>query len=258
MIQHLDERAFDLLIMADGDASPETQGFRAHAAECDSCAASLAEREALRDEFEAEVLPRMLGKVRAEVATVEAPRPVARLREHLRWAVPVLAVAAVALLMMRPRVEEDAGLGALSIKGGTGLNVWVKRTDRIFEPRSGEALRAGDALQFVVWPGAQRSLMIGSVDGAGHVSIYLPQQGDHGVGIEPSRRYEAPISITLDATPGRECVFSVLGAEPIARESVERALGELAARGPDVLRGRPRLALSGASQDVFCFDKAQP
>jgi hypothetical protein len=253
-LDHLDDCALDLLSL--GIDLPEAADSRAHLETCADCRAALAERGALRGHFERDVLPRTLGKVRARIQDEqEAP---ARSRPFA-WLFPLAACAALAVVGLKPAPETaPAADGDLRVKGGATLQLFVKRGEQVFEAHEGDALQPGDAVRFVIFPGGEKNLVVGSVDGAGHASIYLPQQGTDSSTIEPDRTYTSPLSITLDAAPGPERVFAILSPAPLSLERVKAALRELGRGGAPAIRSAQLLSIDGTTQATLRFEKLLP
>src|SRR6185295_5003137 len=111
----------------------------------------------------------------------------------------------------------------ISVKGGTALLVAVRRGERIFPVRGdgagapggavsrSEPIHPGDELRFVIAPARSPFVLLGSIDGAGHASIYVPYDGSASAPLGgPLERVELPGSIVIDGGPGPERLFALL------------------------------------------------
>jgi hypothetical protein len=238
MTGHLSALALDALAL---DALPPGSEAGAHLASCAVCQARAAAARSLRGELPARVMVRSLDAIQR--------------RARRGWLVAALvpfalAAAAVALWPAAAPAPE------LGVKGGPGLMLYARRDQRVFAVGDGAALAAGDELRFAVVPAEAREVMIGSVDGAGHATIYVPYGGGRSVAIDPRARTELPGSIVLDDAPGPERVFAVFAAAPFASAEVLAALERLAAEGPARVVTAPRLELGFASaQASVVFQK---
>lgn len=104
---------------------------------------------------------------------------------------------------------------------GSALEVYQLRADRL-KPYDDRQVGAGDVLGFRVDPGANRSVVLLSVDGDGVISIYYPETGDAPEPVDGPT--ELPGSITLDDAPGPEVFVAMFGRPvPVVRAGLERA-----------------------------------
>ena len=249
MNQHVS--AFGLDAAALG-ALPSDAARRTHLASCSLCRTRADEAQALRSELPAELMTRTLAAVRrrrrrfAVVTSIVVPL--------------VIAAAAVILLVAMPRNGATTAPDTapdLAIKGGPGLQVYALHDHRVFEISDGAVLAAGDEIRFAVTPGGARYVLIASVDGRGHATIYVPYDGERSVVVEPRGRTELPGSIVLDDAMGPERIFAVFSTSPILALDVWPALHQLAALGPNALSGSRRLDLRiPATQASILFSKA--
>jgi hypothetical protein len=147
----------------------------------------------------------------------------------------------------------------LAIKGGPSLQVYALRDRRVFRISDGDVLAAGDEIRFAVNPAGAGYVLIASVDGRGHATIYVPYDGKSSVAVDPRGRTELPGSIVLDDATGPERVFAVFSTSPISAADVWPSLHRLAAAGPEALNRSPRLDLRvPATQASLVFEKAAP
>ncbi len=142
-----------------------------------------------------------------------------------RWIVrssAILALAAALLLWFRarsPREEEDG----TRLKGAGRLSFFVARDGEGHRGSSGEVLRSGDRVQFVVALVEARYVAVLSRDGRGRASIFFPEaRAAERVESGPSVRLGT--STILDDAPGREDVFGLFCRAPQDLESVRAAL----------------------------------
>jgi hypothetical protein len=216
----------------------------AHIASCERCRADLEAAEAACARFTRDVFP----------------RTVVNIRERRRWRfgitilAPVLAAAALVIWLLRPhdRVDDDD----IRIKGELTFQVFAKRGDAIIPVRDATRLAPGDQIRFVVGCGAPAYLLVASIDGAGHATIYHPYGGTRSAPADAAPT-ELPGSIVLDDAPGPERVFALVSDAPLEATAVERALVELGARGADAIRATPMLDVP-ARQTSVVFEKVTP
>lgn len=170
--------------------------------------------------------------ISARAATLDADKarePRAANRSWALWLVPVLAVAAALLLVVRPpeppnRTKGLADLDFLVLQNGQAV---------LGDPEG--TYREGDRLQFAYRSAGQDRLLLLSVDGTGYVTVYYPDAGEEPVAIVPGERHVLDGSIILDDAPGPEVFVAFFGerwTRSRARETVERAFAE---GGPDAL-----------------------
>ncbi|WP_437673192.1 DUF4384 domain-containing protein [Sorangium sp. So ce131] len=218
----LSDLKLDELLAGQLDAAAE-QEARAHLAGCARCPARLSELEAARASFAASAPPLRLDHgaraARAAATTARSPR---------RWLAPAaasaLAAAAAAALLFRAAPEERRlESHGERIKGASRLGFYVKRGEHVLPGGSGERLLPGDALQFTYSSAEARYLVILSVDGASHASVYYPD-GPVAAPIQPGRDVLLPQSTVLDDTLGAERIHGLFCAEAVAVEPLRAAL----------------------------------
>ena len=237
----------------------------AHVLGCGRCAELQQTVQRAASRFRAEVAPRTLPRV---LAMTEGRA--ARLRTwwstasaKWRWTLLATPVAAALLLTVGPLAHKEPRPGdvdrepAVSEKGPPALRVFVRRGDRVFPGRSGEALAAGDAVRFMVEPRGHRFLLLVSIDGAGKVSVYHPFQGTMSAPLGADPRVELPGSIVLDRAPGPERIFAIFSDEALSTTLVRGVLEPLAAAGQGRIRQDIELPLPGTEQASFLVEKTE-
>lgn len=241
-MSHLSSLVIDALAAGKLDAAG-ADAARAHIGACVRCRTDLASAEAAVSHFERSVLPRTLP-------AVQQPR-------GRRWwimpsiLVPVLATIAIVWWNRRPVVDDD-----VRIKGSLTFQVFASRRSEVIPVRDGTRLDAGDSIRFVV--GASTPyIMIASIDGAGHPSIYYPFEGERS-GTATAEPSELPGSIVLDASSGPERIFALASATPLDAQVVTRALSAVGARGAAAIRETRRLDVPTAQQATVVFEKGLP
>jgi anti-sigma factor RsiW len=192
---------------------------RAHLDSCDVCRPRLATIERDRDAFTREAPPlRVPTPIRARTA---------------RWVAPLtttLALAAVIFLYLRTRPPpSDEGDGT-RLKGD-GLAFFVARGPDVHRANAGEALRAGDRVQFVLSLPETRWVAILSRDGEGKATAFFPVPGARAERVEAGPSVPLPISTTLDDAVGREDVYAFVCRADIEIEPLRREL-EATAKAP--------------------------
>ncbi|HEU0032902.1 MAG TPA: hypothetical protein VFQ53_19855 [Kofleriaceae bacterium] len=246
-MSHLSSLTIDALAGGHLDDA-EARALRPHLEACARCRDELATAEAACRQFTRDVLPRTIGRLR--------PRP-ARWRWLVPVIAPVLAAAAIVLWLVRPAgrparpvVDDD-----IRLKGDLTFQMFARRGDAVIAVRDGTPLAAGDQIRFVVGANGPTHLIVASIDGAGHATIYYPYDGTRSgsVGAQPA---ELPGSIVLDASPGPERVFAIASTESLDAAIVKHALIELGARGTAAIRDTRRLAVPAAMQASIVFEKS--
>ncbi|HKA42698.1 MAG TPA: zf-HC2 domain-containing protein [Burkholderiales bacterium] len=199
MTPHLSSLRIDALVLGALDAA-ESTAARAHLEACPGCRDAVAATRAACQRFERAVL-------RQRVPPLARPR-----RLWVSLLAPALALAALVVVARRHEPS-------VSVKGGPALHVVAKRGESVFpvEPRA--RLRAGDQLRFAVEPAGWTYLAIGSIDAAGHASIYYPSQR-----LPTGTSVTLQASIVLDAAPGPERICALFSRAPLSAAEVLHAL----------------------------------
>lgn len=143
-------------------------------------------------------------------------------------AVTCLALAAAVFIRLSAPRPTEAPERAFETraKGGAKLGFFVKRGDRVFEGATGETVRAGDQLRFVVTSGSPKHIAILSRDGRGVASVYYPASA-HSQALVAAGQTALDAAVELDATPGEEALFGIfceaeLELEPLRAELEKR------------------------------------
>jgi hypothetical protein len=185
-----------------------------HVAGCAACRERRTAVARLDAQFERDVMPRTLGRVRASLHESARRRP--------RWwligcSLGATAVAAALLIVARPRPEPDAAWdgrkGAVSVGDSAALSVFVKRGDKVGVLEPGQPLRAGDALRFVARLDRPRFVELRARDASGRERTLFPQ-GPTAVQVQPGQAL--PGGFVVDAAPGPERLTVLLGDRPFA------------------------------------------
>ncbi|HZS37268.1 MAG TPA: hypothetical protein VFF06_10590 [Polyangia bacterium] len=252
--QHLSATAIDAFELGQLHGEDEARA-RVHVTTCERCRGDLEALRSARERFEREVMPRTLPAV-----IRRHRRRGASLRRRLLVVLPVIAAAA-ALLLLLPRGMDLTPRERILVKGGEpALRGFARRGDRVFAVSDGAVLAPGDDLRFVVEPGGRRFVLIASVDGAGHATVYHPYGGMTSAPLDKAPRIELPGSIHLDAAPGPERVFALYSDQPLDAQPVLAELRVLGARGAAAIREQRVLdgarARGATAQGTFLFEKA--
>jgi hypothetical protein len=215
-------------------------------ADCPECRRRLAETEADDRAFALRPMPEC---VRAE--TRPAPAMQSFLRPRLLW-VPAAAAAALVAFLLWPAapLRSGAGIAEIGSRGAPGsvrlmggesaetplsLGFYVSRGGGTRSVgRSGDALAAGDRIQF--WydsAGASAFALVG-VDGRGEVTTYFSSTAGAG-GLARGRGLSLG-AVELDDAVGAERFFLCTGASATDVAAVERAASRLVASGIDLAR----------------------
>ncbi len=244
--QHPSSLRLDALAL-DGVSVAERRELEAHLVSCARCQADSASAASLRKEFDETVYRQALRGVRSRMA----PR-----RPWWRALVPasaalVVAVAAVLLVVRQPQSVVEP---AYRVKGGPSLRVFGRRQEKIFAVSDGDRLHAGDQVRFTVANPAAGYLMIASVDGRGHGSIYFPFDGQASA-LVSGLGGELPGSVILDDAAGPERLFALWSPEPLTATTVLSSLETLGALGPAAIRAATSLPLPATSQRTTLIEK---
>ena len=186
----------------------------AHLAGCAACRDRRASAARLEAQFEHDVLPRTLGRVRARLNEAPPRRPRLWL---IGASVGATAIAAALLLIARPRPQPDAAWdgikGSAPAANATALSVFVKRGDKVRVLEPGQPLRVGDALRFVARLDRPRFVELRARDGEGHERTLFPE-GPTAEQLSPGQAL--PGGFIVDAAPGPERLTVLLSDRPFA------------------------------------------
>lgn len=145
----------------------------AHVAACALCQERVDVARDARERFEREVLPATLPAIRARLRG-GAPK-----RRWLWFALPVVAAAAVMLFI---RGREPSPPPYYGVKGQAalfpgGLEIVLRRGEKVATMTPDQRLRAGDALRFVYRGDRPRHLELRMADAAGRLALFYPDGG---------------------------------------------------------------------------------
>ena len=214
--------SLDDLELHGGTAPPEVA---AHVAACARCRARGAARVARKEEFRAEMAPAVWRAIESRVP--------ARPWWRQRWAMPALATAALAAVLIVVRSGRGPEGYVRGIKGAPSVEIICRRGAETAPLAPGTPLAPGDELRFrpLVSPPGARYVVIGSVDGSGRFAPFYPARADaESVPLPPSGA-PLPGGIRIDATPGPERLLALWSAAPVPAAAVapvaEAAAGRL-------------------------------
>jgi len=150
--------------------------------------------------------------------------PFAALWKKLRWQLSgglVVATAAAALaVFVLPNVGGEApGSSENRVKGGARIGIFVREDGGARVGKDGEALKAGDQIQFMVKdaPAAKARVIIG-IDGSGAITVYDKSSfaSSTAKGHDDGEPAVIGSSIVLDDAVGAERFFVLYGDEDVA------------------------------------------
>lgn len=200
--------------------------------------------------------PAAVAEEVARRARVESVRSRTRRRTGALLLAPALAGAAGLLLTWEdsPTRPDRLGPERVRLKGQSIL--LHRKAGESAEPlKTGSLAQAGDRLQLGFRLDAPRHLVLLSIDGAGVVTLHLPEHGDRP-NERPAGTSFAPFSYELDDAPGFERFFLVTSDAPFSVAEVVTAAEDRARAGD---ADRVPLALSpGLNQLDVLLQKAAP
>jgi hypothetical protein len=226
----------------------------AHATGCARCRAWLQGAAAVEERFQAEVLPRLVPRLRQALAAAEdgAARTRTRSRARHAWWLGGLAAAACAglAIALLPVLRPPELLAK-----GAGLTVYVRHGEEVRVARPGERVVPGDELRFSLAPARTCFAWVASLDAAGTVSLLAPAGGAAPARVQGPGTL--PGSATLDATPGPERVYVICSPAPRAWAEIEGALRDVARRRPGAegVRTGDRLPLPAEEQATLLLER---
>jgi hypothetical protein len=202
----------------------------AHIAGCAECQARLAAIDETMD-ARAKDPESLLAGVREHYSTFRARTSTGR-RQSL-W-LPLGVAAAVVMLCtvavnvlddeeLRPRTSSMSGKPQ---KGDLACNLFVKRDGEQLQLKTGDSVRSGDELLFVIYTGGPGYLAAFSVNSNGRIQNLVPANSAKApLRIEKAGTRTLPRSPPLDDLPGEETVAVLFSPKPIG---IERLRGRLA------------------------------
>ena len=240
-----------------GRASAADRAFiDEHLRTCARCAQMAASFEDARREFATTVLPRTR-------AALEARRARRRRFSVIWWWGGLLVPVAASMIVFAPWRRSPSpppavGEPEIGVKGGVGFFLAARRGDRVFPVRPGDPLRPGDQIRFVLERVRYPYVLIASIDGAGHASIYVPYEGSASTRVAQDDHLEIPGSIVIDASPGPERMFAFLSRQPLSAAPVRQALAAVGARGGEAIRRANKVDVGADEQVTILVEKAVP
>ena len=220
----------------------------AHASGCDGCTARLAWMRDAGDLFARRVLPATRDAVLAKLH-----RP-PWWRRALPIAVPV-AVAATLVVVLTPALHPPPGYVGSKGAGTPALlqlQVFVDRSGKAAEVRTGDRVHPGDGLRFVV-DAPDRVVVLVSVDGQGHVSRLVP-----GGSTQVPQTGIVPGGSVLDGVLGPERIFAVELQPGLDVAHVEAAARAAVGAGGDQAVREARALPIPAPQGTVLLEKVAP
>jgi hypothetical protein len=238
--------------LARGDLPPERAAEVRRRLEAEGAAGS--ERLAALELSDRDILaahpPAVVSaEVRRRAAAAQAADATRTRRPMARWqfALPTLAVGAMAVLLLVPRgpgtvvtpegeapvAEAPEGIG---IKGRTRLSVYVKKGNQSRRLDARSAVRPGEQLQLAYWSEGQRFGVVASVDTRGTVTLHLPETPGTAPTLAIGKETRLPHAFELDDSPGAERFVFVAGDQPFTTDMVAEALKPGGAPLPDGLK----------------------
>lgn len=194
--------------LATGEASPDEQE-RIEARIDDSARAHLAALDAAKRDLpplDTGALRRRAAALPPDpvVAAPDVPRPANR---QAFGAFLVLLVAAMALFMLADpfAARETADV---RFRGGEELRLFELQGRKLFA-WDGSPVGQDDVLGFKVVAAGRRGVVVLSVDGSGHVSVFWPEDGDAPEPVEGDGLVALPGTVRLDDAPGPEVFVAV-------------------------------------------------
>jgi len=215
-------------LVADDLAGGDLQTVRAHVEGCERCRGEVARLRADLESFTREV-PFLAFAARQRARLERSPSR----RRSLRLAFPLgLGLAAAAAAVLFVAVPHQADDGYVGIKGaGVALSFTVREGGSLRAGVPGEVVTSGTVLQLSYDAGRHTHLALLGVDGAGAITSYYPDGGDHLAPLPVGPAGAFPFSLTLDGTPGVERFVAVFADEAAPLAPVRAAVAAMRATG---------------------------
>lgn len=188
----------------------------------------------------------------------------ASVRSSVRWlaglSIP-LAAAAALVLTVQTRHVETIGVEpeeTTRIKGAEPkLQIHRQVGDGAERLAEGATVRAGDVIQVGFTRGDHAYGVVLSIDGAGAVTVHLPDFGDQAAALTGSGLRMLDYAYELDDAPGFERFFLITSNQPFRLDPVEAAAERLAANPAEARTGTLDLP-EGLDQVTFLLAKETP
>ena len=177
-----------------------------------------------------------LAALRARIRVEEAARAVPIWR---RWLAPALLVAsglaAIAFLVLpgdKPTSDSQDAPSVVGYRGALQIDIRAATPDGVLEVKTGQRLRAGDRLRFVLTTSEAGYVTVFSVDSTQELTPFYPEtQDQRPLSLPRAGRHELPESIILDGTVGLEYVMVLWSPAAFKRQDVHRAARQLVLKG---------------------------
>jgi len=252
--RHVSDLSLDLAVQGELSQA-DTQAMRAHLKVCGECRERYETAAGDADHFHQHVLPRTLETVTRKLDESSAPANGRWPRGLIATVLASGAVAAAIVLFVHRQTGTDAIPSGLLRKGDPQLTVFARHGERVFRVTDGAHLEPGDTLRFQAEPSGAPYLMVASIDGANHASIYVPYDGKTSLRIPEDRTFLDDAGIALDGALGPERIFALFSKQPLDAGAVTRALSSVGARGHEAIRASVRLDIPDAVQASLWIEK---
>ena len=206
--------ALDRYLAGELEAARAAQ-LESHAEQCTRCRLLLDEQRRAAAAFSPQLPAAVAERVRDRARGRALPRPA---RQPWAAAAAGMAVLWLAIVSRQPAAE----VGERE-KGGMRVTFYVLHDGKVRPGIDGERLHPGDAIEFAYTSERDAYLAIVSIDGERKASAYYDSSG-HAAAIRPAHRALLDRSTVLDAALGRELVYALFCARPIAVDPLLRAL----------------------------------
>lgn len=197
----LSDLQLDAILAGEGGAAA-VQAADVHAATCERCLERFTSVRREREEFLAKDRP------------ARSPR-----RVWIATGAVVLALAATLLLWMRRPVDADV---TDRMKGSSTFGFYVKHEESVVRGVDTQIVHPGDQLRFVV-KSPKKSVAILSVDGAGMVNVYFPDE-PRTASVDALQETALDRSTQLDAVLGPETLYAIFCDAPTDLHDVQERL----------------------------------
>jgi hypothetical protein len=158
------------------------------------------------------------AQARRQAAATPVTLPWWRRILQARW-FPVMAAVAAAAIVLVAVLPQIPGIGPqpgeIRTKGKPDIDFYLLRDGEVFPGDASALHHPGDRLQFTYRSDGEGSLVLLSVDGTGHVTVFYPSKGEVPVAIIPGERHVLPGSIELDDAPDFELFLAFFGSSDV-------------------------------------------
>jgi hypothetical protein len=178
------------------------------------------------------ILPGALGQAQRRARQHSGPRGRHALWRRVLYSAPILAAAAVLLLVVLSDRTPSPGL---RVKGPAGIDLTkvqlliYKKTDAgNVILKDNDTVRAGDLLQLAYVPAGRKYGMILSIDGNGLVTPHYPADGQGLTRLKQKPSVLLPNSYELDQAPDFERFFFITSSSAIETQDILNKARKLA------------------------------